>query len=209
MTLFLYPVDQAVARSTRGIRRTSRPALAVVVLELIILVAVVISAAAITLFGINFLVLTNSVLGSAMPAGSLVVTQTVPADSVVAGDVVTIAPNGVDGFITGRVLEVSNTPAGTGTQAGTGTLTLTVDDRSEVTSVHEVATAQRALVPIPEAGYFLAQAAQPAALGFVLLVALGLVLQVAPSRKRGHHGARHGARNGEHRAFHGRAPHAA
>lgn len=203
MTLFLYPVDQAVARSTRGIRRTSRPALAVVVLELIILVAVVISAAAITLFGINFLVLTNSVLGSAMPAGSLVVTQTVPADSVVAGDVVTIAPNGVDGFITGRVLEVSNTPA------GTGTLTLTVDERSEVTSVHEVATAQRALVTIPEAGYFLAQAAQPAALGFVLLVALGLVLQVAPSRKRGHHGARHGARNGEHRAFHGRAPHAA
>jgi hypothetical protein len=198
MTLFLYPVDQAVARSTRGVRRTSRPALAVVILELVVLVAVVATAAAVSIFGVNFLVLTNSVLGSTLPAGSLVVTQVVPAESVATGDLVTIAPARADGYVTGRVLDVQSAPA------YASTLTLAVDEQTEVAATYTVAEAQRVLVTFPNGGYFLATAAQPMMIGFALLIGLGLMLQLVPPRRRNRRGGRSG-----HRSYGGRTPHAA
>jgi hypothetical protein len=205
MTLFLYPVDQAVARSTGRVPRTSKPALFVATLELILLVVIVVVAAAITIFGINFTVLTTSILGSTMPAGSLIVSHNVDAGSAAAGDIVTISPvstispvgahGQLTGELTGRVLEVQSA------QSGLSSLTLAVDEAGSLTAVYEVATAQQVLLTLPEAGYFVVSAAQPVAIGFVLLVALGLVLQLTPSHRR------RGRASQRARAHH--APHAA
>jgi hypothetical protein len=208
MTLFLYPVDQAVARSTGRVPRTSKPALFVATLELILLVVIVVVAAAITIFGINFTVLTTSILGSTMPAGSLIVSHNVDAGSAAAGDIVTISPvspvstispvgahGQLTGELTGRVLEVQSA------QSGLSSLTLAVDEAGSLTAVYEVATAQQVLLTLPEAGYFVVSAAQPVAIGFVLLVALGFVLQLTPSHRR------RGRASQRARAHH--APHAA
>ncbi|MGV8970466.1 MAG: hypothetical protein ACOH1J_08450 [Microbacteriaceae bacterium] len=203
MTLFLYPIDQAVARSTRGVRRASRPAIAVVVLELIVLVSVVVVAAAITLFGINFLVLSNSALGSTLPAGTLVVTQDVKVADVSVGDLVTISPSSAGGYVTGRVLNVHSSAA------EAGTLTLAVDENAETTFVHEVSAAQRAVAVLPGAGYFLAASAQPIAIGFLLLVAVGLVLQIVPAGRRAARTTHRGLHHARHKTFGGHTPHAA
>jgi hypothetical protein len=199
MTLFLYPVDQAVARSTRRVHRTSRPAVAVAVLELIVLVAVVAVAAAISLFSVNFLVLTNSVLGSEMPEGSLVITQKVDAAEISSGDIVSLAPVAAEGYLTGRVIDVSLAAE------GASKVTMAVDAEGLKIAEREVAAAQRVLVTLPGLGHVVTSSAQPVAIGFVLLIALGLVLQVVPQRqRRGVHHVR-----AAHRSFSGHASHAA
>jgi hypothetical protein len=203
VTMFLYPLDQSVAHATRGMRRTSRPAIAVVIVEFIVLVAVVVTAAATTLFGISFLVLTNPVLGDTMPEGSLMITQSVDATTIVAGDVVTIASSDAGEYITGRVTEVHRG------NADTAKLTLAASENAEITSVHVVDAAQRVVVVMPGAGYFLAAAAQPAIIGFLLLVALGLVLQLVPRHRRALGGHRGHARTGARPAVEGPAPHRA
>lgn len=184
MTLFLYPLDEAVARAIETSHIPARSRLGVVVVVLESLLAVVILSAAIltSMFGLGYVVLANDSMSPSLPAGTLAVTSTVDAASLEVGDVVTVPAH--DGALaTYRVTELA--PAAT---ADARLVSVAVDGAPGSAAL-EVASVGRVVAAAPGLGTAVATAGTPALYVLSGLMLLVILAQLPRKRSRALHAA--------------------
>jgi len=177
MSLFLYPLDQAVARAIEASHIPVRSRLGTVVIAFEAVIGAVVLTIAImtTFFGLGYVVLANDAMSPNLPAGTLAVTSRVDAAQLAIGDVITVA--GATGELaTVRVTGLA--PAST----GDARLVSVGVDSGAGSAALEVSAIDRVVASAPGLGEVVNVAATPVMFGLAALM-LGAVLAQLP-RKR-------------------------
>ena len=183
MSLFLYPLDQAVARAIEASHIPARSRLGTVVIAFEAVVGSVVLTMAVltTFFGLGYFVLANDAMSPALPAGTLAVTSTVDAAQLEIGDVVTVAG------ATGELATFRVTDLAAASTEGSRLVSVGIDSEAGHAAL-EVSAIDRVVASAPGLGQAVNVAATPVMFALAALM-LAAVLAQLPRRK--HVTARH------------------